>query len=64
LRRRPCPGFRGLAFLVPEKSADIRLVCGSLREALGEWRDDHVFLLKDEVFNVDPKLKWEEVDVL
>ena len=45
---------------------DIPVVCGSLREALGELRNDHAFLLKGDVFNVDQieaymELKWEEV---
>ena len=42
------------------------VVCGSLREALGELRNDHAFLLKGDVFNMDQieaymELKWKEV---
>jgi glutamine synthetase len=42
------------------------VVCGSLREALGELNRDHAFLLKGDVFTPDQiaayiELKWEEV---
>ena len=45
---------------------DIPTVCGSLREALEELRNDHAFLLKGDVFAPDflesyMELKWEEV---
>ena len=45
---------------------DIPVVCGSLREALGELARDHAFLLKGDVFTQDQiesyiELKWEEV---
>jgi glutamine synthetase len=47
-------------------SLDVPRVCGSLREALGELRADHAFLLKGDVFTRDQidayiELKWEEV---
>ena len=50
----------------PEELTDVPVVCGSLREALGELRDDHAFLLKGDVFSMDQieaymELKWEEV---
>ena len=46
--------------------AVVPVVCGSLREALGELRNDHAFLLKGDVFNMDQieaymELKWKEV---
>ena len=39
---------------------------GSLRQALGELRSDHAFLLRGDVFSTDQlelymELKWEEV---
>jgi glutamine synthetase len=52
--------------LPPEELKDVPTVCGSLREALGELRADHAFLLKGDVFTQDQidayiELKWEEV---
>src|ERR1700726_1908635 len=60
------PIDKNLYDLPPEELTDIPVVCGSLREALGELRADHAFLLKGEVFNMDQieaymELKWEEV---
>jgi len=60
------PMDKNLYDLPPEELTDIPVVCGSLREALGELRDDHAFLLKGDVFNMDQieaymELKWEEV---
>ena len=57
---------QGFADLAPEELSEIPVVCGLLREALGELRADHAFLLKGDVFNVDQieaymELKWEEV---
>jgi glutamine synthetase len=52
--------------LPPADVKDVPTVCGSLREALGELRGDHAFLLKGDVFTRDQidaylELKWEEV---
>jgi glutamine synthetase len=52
--------------LPPGELKDAPTVCGSLREALGELRADHAFLLKGDVFTRDQidayiELKWEEV---
>src|SRR5215469_5078142 len=60
------PIDKNLYDLPPEELTDIPVVCGSLREALGELRADHAFLLKGDVFNMDQleaymELKWEEV---
>ena len=60
------PIDKNLYDLPPEELTDIPVVCGSLREALGELRADHAFLLKGDVFNIDQidaymELKWEEV---
>ena len=60
------PVDKNLYDLPPEELTDIPVVCGSLREALDELRNDHAFLLKGEVFNSDQieaymELKWEEV---
>ena len=60
------PIDKNLYDLPPEELTDIPVVCGSLREALGELRADHGFLLKGDVFNMDQidaymELKWEEV---
>ena len=60
------PIDKNLYDLPPEELTDIPVVCGSLREALGELRADHSFLLKGDVFNIDQidaymELKWEEV---
>src|SRR6266567_4625108 len=60
------PMDKNLYDLPPEELTDIPVVCGSLREALGELRADHAFLLKGDVFNMDQieaymELKWEEV---
>src|SRR6202047_2111272 len=60
------PIDKNLYDLPPEELTDIPVVCGSLREALGELRTDHAFLLKGDVFNMDQieaymELKWEEV---
>jgi glutamine synthetase len=60
------PMDKNLYDLPPEELTDVPVVCGSLREALGELRNDHAFLLKGEVFNMDQieaymELKWEEV---
>jgi glutamine synthetase len=57
---------KNLYDLPPEELSDIPVVCGSLREALCELRNDHAFLLKGEVFGMDQvesymELKWEEV---
>jgi glutamine synthetase len=48
------------------EAKDLPTICGSLREALGELRADHAFLLKGDVFTRDQidayaALKWEEV---
>jgi hypothetical protein len=40
------PIDKNLYDLPPEELIDIPVVCGSLREALGELRNDHAFLLK------------------
>jgi glutamine synthetase len=60
------PIDKNLYDLPPEELKDVPVVCGSLREALGELARDHAFLLKGEVFNNDQieayiELKWEEV---
>jgi len=60
------PIDKNLYDLPPEELTDIPVVCGSLREALGELRADHAFLLNGDVFNIDQidaymELKWEEV---
>ena len=60
------PIDKNLYDLPPEELTDVPVVCGSLREALGELRADHAFLLKGDVFNMDQieaymELKWEEV---
>ena len=60
------PIDKNLYDLPAEELTDIPVVCGSLREALGELRADHAFLLKGDVFNIDQidaymELKWEEV---
>jgi glutamine synthetase len=60
------PMDKNLYDLPPEELKDVPVVCGSLREALGELAHDHAFLLKGEVFNKDQieayiELKWEEV---
>src|SRR6266436_9794910 len=60
------PIDKNLYDLPPEELTDIPVVCGSLREAIGELRADHAFLLKGDVFNMDQieaymELKWEEV---
>jgi glutamine synthetase len=60
------PIDKNLYDLPPEELSDIPVVCGSLRQALGELRNDHAFLLKGDVFSMDQlesymKLKWEEV---
>ncbi len=60
------PIDKNLYDLPPEELKDVPVVCGSLREALGELRADHAFLLKGDVFNRDQleaymELKWEEV---
>jgi glutamine synthetase len=52
--------------LPPKETKDVPTLCGSLREALGELRADHAFLLKGDVFTRDQidayiELKWEEV---
>jgi hypothetical protein len=57
---------KNLYDLPPEELTDVPVVCGSLREALGELRNDHAFLLKGDVFSMDQieaymELKWEEV---
>jgi glutamine synthetase len=60
------PIDKNLYDLPPEELKDIPVVCGSLREALGELERDHAFLLKGDVFTRDQieayiELKWEEV---
>ncbi len=60
------PIDKNLYDLPPEELKDIPVVCGSLREALGELSRDHAFLLKGDVFTRDQieayiELKWEEV---
>jgi glutamine synthetase len=60
------PMDKNLYDLPPEELTDVPVVCGSLREALGELRNDHAFLLKGDVFSMDQieaymELKWEEV---
>ena len=60
------PIDKNLYDLPPEELKDVPVVCGSLREALGELAHDHAFLMKGEVFNKDQieayiELKWEEV---
>ena len=60
------PIDKNLYDLPPEELTDIPVVCGSLREALGELRADHAFLLKGDVFNMDQieaymELKCEEM---
>ena len=60
------PIDKNLYDLPPEELSDVLVVYGSLREALGELRDDHAFLLKGDVFSTDQieaymELKWEEV---
>jgi glutamine synthetase len=60
------PIDKNLYDLPPEELKDIPVVCGSLREALGELTQDHAFLLKGDVFTRDQieayiELKWEEV---
>jgi glutamine synthetase len=60
------PIDKNLYDLPPEELKDIPVVCGSLREALGELARDHAFLLKGDVFTQDQiesyiELKWEEV---
>src|SRR5438477_656439 len=60
------PIDKNLYDLPPEELTDVPVVCGSLREALGELRADHAFLLKGDVFSMDQleaymELKWEEV---
>ncbi len=60
------PIDKNLYDLPPEELKDIPVVCGSLREALGELSRDHAFLLKGDVFTKDQieayiELKWEEV---
>ena len=60
------PIDKNLYDLPPEELTDVPVVCGSLREALGELGADHAFLLKGDVFNIDQieaymELKWEEV---
>ena len=60
------PIDKNLYDLPPEELKDVPVVCGSLREALGELAHDHAFLLKGDVFNKDQieayiELKWEEV---
>src|SRR6516225_421142 len=60
------PIDKNLYDLPPEELSDVPVVCGSLREALGELRDDHAFLLRGDVFSMDQieaymELKWEEV---
>ncbi len=57
------PIDKNLYDLPPEELTDIPVVCGSLREALGELRADHAFLLKGDVFSMDQieaymELKW------
>lgn len=60
------PMEKNLYDLPPEELTAARLGCGSLREALGELRNDPAFLLKGEVFNMGQieaymELKCEEV---
>jgi glutamine synthetase len=60
------PIEKDLYDLTPEELKDVPTLCGSLREALGELRADHAFLLKGDVFTRDQVeayigLKWEEV---
>jgi len=60
------PMDKNLYDLPPEELKDIPTVCGSLREAIEELRNDHAFLLKGDVFTADflesyMELKWEEV---
>jgi glutamine synthetase len=60
------PMDKNLYDLPPEELKDIPTVCGSLREAIEELRNDHAFLLKGDVFAPDflesyMELKWEEV---
>jgi glutamine synthetase len=60
------PIDKNLYDLPPEELKDIPVVCGSLREALGELERDHGFLVKGDVFTRDQieayiELKWEEV---
>ena len=60
------PIEKDLYDLTPEELKDVPTLCGSLREALGELRADHAFLLKGDVFTRDQidayiALKWEEV---
>ena len=58
---------KNLYDLPPEELADVRTVCGSLREALESLEADHAFLLKGDVFTKDQidayaELKWAEVE--
>src|SRR5271168_4405305 len=58
--------YLGFAAMLMAGLKDIPVVCGSLREALGELSHDHAFLLKGDVFTKDQieayiELKWEEV---
>ena len=48
------PMDKNLYDLPPEELKDVPVVCGSLREALGELRADHAFLLKGDVFSTRP----------
>ena len=47
------PMDKNLYDLPPEELKDVPTVCGSLREALGELRADHAFLIKGDVFTMD-----------
>jgi len=60
------PMDKNLYDLPPEELKDVPTVCGSLREAIGELRADHAFLLKGDVFTMEQiesymELKWEEI---
>ena len=57
------PMDKNLYDLPPEELNDIPVVCGSLREALGELRADHAFLLKGDVFSMRPDRSLHRIEV-
>ena len=57
------PIDKNLYDLPPEELSDIPVVCGSLRQALGELRNDHAFLLKGDVFSMDQLESYNGIEV-
>ena len=47
------PIDKNLCDLPPEELSDVPVVRGSLRQALGELRNDYAFSLKGDIFSID-----------